>query len=69
MKDYDDKWLFIINDMISYCGEDISRKNKIIRIKYMYELLVLIMLFKTFKSIALKHKLPSNTIAELGISS
>lgn len=39
VKDYDNNWMFIINDIISYCGNNCKRVKKVIRIKYMYDLL------------------------------
>ena len=39
IKDYNDKWLFLINDMFSFCGKQLSKSNKLVRIKKIYELL------------------------------
>ena len=38
IKDYDNKWFFIVNDIISYCGRDCKRDNKFKRIEYIYDL-------------------------------
>ena len=39
IKDYDNNWIFIFNDIISYCGKNCKKYNKIKRIELMYKLL------------------------------
>ena len=39
IKDYNQNWLFLINDVISYCGEKLTSSPKITRIKKIYSLL------------------------------
>ena len=39
IKDYDDNWKFIFNDIISYCGKSCYKYNKLKKIKLIYELL------------------------------
>ena len=39
IKDYQQNWLFLINDIYSYCGTKLNTMNKITRIKKMYSLL------------------------------
>ena len=39
IKDYDNNWIFIFNDIISYCGKDCKKYNKNKRIELMYKLL------------------------------
>ena len=36
IKDYDNNWIFLVNDILSFCGKKCNKQNKIERIKKMY---------------------------------
>ena len=38
IKDYENNWIFLVNDILSYCGKKCFRDDKLKRIQYMYNL-------------------------------